>query len=275
MSGILLAVLASLFWGFNGIFLRKGLEGKDVVSGTITVVSVTVMVLFIFSLPYIHSLHIDHIRLAMLGIAGVISYFVGRLFTYSSVASIGSSRAFSGTSTRILFSSILGFTVLSEYMSFELISGILLMSLGLYIFSTEDVSRTGIYSSVAGGFAYGLAALFVKVAMLESPVVTSFVVSLSGLIFLLIFANLRGKLSLIKNRYLAASGISLAAGNISYYYALSTTPLSIVVPLSNLYPLVTTALSFLLIQKLELVTSKTFIGSFMAVAGSIMIAASV
>ena len=49
-------------------------------------------------------------------------------------------------------------------------------------------------------------------------------------------------------------------------------PLTVVVPLSNLYPLVTTFLSYLLIQKLEYVSVKTFLGSLLAVIGSILIA---
>ncbi len=272
MIGAYLALFASLFWGLNGVFLRKGLEGRDVISGTITVVSTTSAILLVISIPdMLRTPTISPNNLAMLFLAGLVSYFFGRLFTYSSVASIGSSRAFSGTSTRIAFSALLGILLLKERAGPDVIAGVALMTLGLYIFSTEDVSREGIYSSVLGGFAYGFAALLVKVAMLPSPVMTSLVVSLSGLIALCAFAKLKGKDLVTPNRFLLASGSSLALGNVFYYYALSISPISIVVPLSNLYPLVTTALSFLLIQKLELVTPRTFLGSFLAVLGSVII----
>ena len=86
------------------------------------------------------------------------------------------------------------------------------------------------------------------------------------------FAKTQNRLKFVKNKYLILSGTSLALGNISYYLALSMAPLVIVVPLSNLYPLITTLLSYLLIQKLEYVSIKTFVGSLLAVIGSILIA---
>jgi hypothetical protein len=46
---------------------------------------------------------------------------------------------------------------------------------------------------------------------------------------------------------------------------------TVVVPLSNLYPLITTLLSYILIQKLEAAGFKVFLGSFLVVFGSILI----
>jgi len=146
------------------------------------------------------------------------------------------------------------------------------MILGLYIFSTEGFDKRGIYASVVGGFAYGLASLLIKVGMLGSIFVSVFIASISGLIFLSVFVKTQNSFKFVKDKYLVLSGTSLALGNISYYIALSIAPLTILVPLSNLYPLVTTLLSYLLIQKLESVGIKTFLGSLLAVFGSILIA---
>lgn len=272
MIGIVFAVISSIFWGFNGILLRKGLKEVDTISGTFTVVSTTTFITAIVALKDLKTTPIVYDKVLMLVLAGVISYFIGRLFTYSSVSTIGSSRAFSGTSTRILFSTIFGVFLLHEMLSLPILFGTVMMIFGLYVFSTEGFDVKGIYTSVAGGFAYGLASLLIKVGMLNSVFVSVFIASISGLTFLGMFAKTQNRLKFVKNKYLILSGTSLALGNISYYLALSMAPLVIVVPLSNLYPLITTLLSYLLIQKLEYVSIKTFVGSLLAVIGSILIA---
>ncbi len=272
MIGILFALIASFLWGVNGIFLRKGLEDEDVISATFTVILIVTLITFIFSAKDIQRTEIELNKVLMLILAGIISYFIARVITYLSVTTIGSSRAFSGTSTRIMFSAFFGVFLLHEVLNALILTGTILMIFGLYIFSTEKIDRTGIYISILSGFLYGLASFFIKAGMLESIFLSTFIASISGLLMLSIFAAVKNRLRFVRNKYLAISATSLAFGNISYYFALSLTPLTIAVPISNLYPLVTTVLSYFLIQKLESVGLKTFIGSFLAVLGSILIA---
>jgi drug/metabolite transporter (DMT)-like permease len=272
MIGIFFALVSSILWGINGIFLRKGLEKQDVVSATLTVVSIVTVITFLFSVGDLAEkpdLRVD--KVFMLILAGSISYFIARVITYFSVTAIGSSRAFSGTSTRIMFSAFFGVLLLHEVLNHLILIGTLLMISGMYIFSTEKIDRVGVYVSVLSGLLYGLASLLIKAGMLESVFLSVFIASISGLLLLTVFALLKKRIRFVKNRYLAVSATSLAFGNISYYFALSMTPLIVVVPLSNLYPLVTTILSYFLIQKLESIGLKTVLGSFLAVLGSVII----
>ncbi len=271
MIGIIFALAASFLWGVNGVFLRKGLEDEDVISATFTVILIVTMITFIFSIKDIPRTGIEPNKVLMLVLAGIISYFIARVITYFSITTIGSSRAFSGTSTRIMFSAFFGVFLLHEILNSLILTGTVLMVFGLYIFSTEKIDRTGIYISVLSGFFYGLASYFIKAGMLESIFLSTFIASASGLVMLGLFAAMKNRLKLVKNRYLAISATSLAIGNISYYFALSVAPLTIAVPISNLYPLVTTVFSYIFIQKLESISLRTFIGSFLAVLGSILI----
>ena len=268
MNGVVLAFLSSIFWGLNGVLLRKGFEKSDVLSGTFTVVSVSYAIVLCFAIPELPYTSFNASKVVLLAVAGIISYTVGRLFTYASIASIGSSRAFSGTSTRILFSAILGAVVLNEHVSAEITLGTSLMIIGLYIFSTEEISLRGLAYSILGGLAYGVAAMFIKLGMLESPLVSIFVASSFGLAVLTSFVAVVRRLNFEKNIYLLAAGVSLALGNISYYFALSSSLLVIVIPLSNLYPIIATLLSY----RLEMVRVRTFLGSTLAVVGSTLIA---
>jgi len=270
--GILFSLIASLLWGINGIFLRKGLEKANVISATFTVVSIVTLITFIFSIKNIHETQFRADKAIMLALAGIFSYFIARVTTYMSVTSIGSSRAFSGTSTRIMFSAIFGVFFLHEILNMLILTGTILMIFGLYIFSTEEIDRRGIYTATISGFFYGLASLLIKAGMLDNIFLSTFIASISGLLVLGIYASTKNCLKFVNNKYLLVSATSLAIGNISYYFALSLAPLTVVVPISNLYPLITTTLSYLFIQKLESIGVKTFLGSLLAVLGSILIA---
>ena len=260
-----------MFWGINGVLLRIGLKNEDVVSATTTIMLVVSTVTFAFSLRDLGSATLETHNLALLFMAGFFSYYVARIITYRSVTEVGSSRAFSATSTRILFSALFGYLVLRENVSPLILAGTGLMVVGLYIFTTEKIDRRELYISTSSGIFYGAASLLIKLGMLQSVFVSVFLASISGLLSLSAYAYLTGRLKLVRNRFVLLSALSLAAGNISYFYSLSTVPLVIAVPLSNLYPLVTTALSYIFIRKLELVGARTFAGSFLTVFGSTLI----
>ncbi len=270
MIGVAFALAASLLWGLNGVLLRKGFERSDVLSGTLTVVGISYLVVSALAIDRISTPDIS--KLAALAAAGVISYAAGRVFTYASVAAIGSSRAFSGTSTRILFSALFGVLLLNESMTAKIAIGSAAMVLGLYIFSTESVSFRGLMLSVLGGLAYGIAALLIKIGMLESPIFSAFLATSFGFAALSVVAVAAGKFRFEKNRYLIAAGLSLGIGNVLYYLALATSPIIVVVPLSNLYPLVTAFLAYAFIQQLERVQLRTVLGALLTVAGSTLVA---
>lgn len=275
MEGLLFALLASIFWGMNGIFLRVGLKDEDVVSATMTIMSVVSTITLIFSLGEISTADFEMHKVLLLALAGFFSYFVARIITYKSVTEVGSSRAFSATSTRILFSAIFGFFLLKEQLSFLTLSGTILMIIGLYIFTTEKIDKRGLYISTSSGLFYGVASLLIKLGMLQNVFISVFIASASGLLALAVYAFLTKRLRFVRNVFILLSAVSLAIGNISYFYSLSTAPLVIAVPLSNLYPLLTTTLSYLFIQRLEFVSIRTFAGSILTVSGSVLISLSI
>lgn len=271
VGGLIFALLASFFWGVNGVLLRVGLKNEDVVSATTTIMLVVSLITMLFSAREISSVELDLMKIYYLFMAGFFSYFIARIITYRSVNEVGSSRAFSATSTRILFSAVFGYLLLKENLGTFTVIGTVLMVVGLYIFTTEKIDKRELYISTSSGVFYGLASLLIKLGMMKSVFVSVFIASISGFTSLSIYAYLTGRIKLVRNRFVFLSALSLALGNISYFHSLSTSPLVIAVPLSNLYPLVTTALSYLFIRELELVGIRTFAGSFLTVIGSVLI----
>lgn len=68
------------------------------------------------------------------------------------------------------------------------------------------------------------------------------------------------------------SGLCAACGIGSYFLALSQLPVSIVVPLSSVYPLVTLAVMRVFLHQTETITPRTIVGAMCVVAGVVLIA---
>jgi len=273
VEGLIFALTASVFWGVNGILLRIGFEEEDVFSSTMTVVFLSSLITFMAAARDIGRAEVIPGNVLLLVTAGFISYFLGRLITYRSIPIVGSSRAYSASSTRILFSAILGVVVLGEEMNSLILSGTVLMILGLYIFTTEEINVREFYVSISSGLFFGLASMLVKKGMLESVFLSLAISTFSGFVFLGIFCALTGRFVLVRNRYILLSAATLTAGNILFYHALKVSPLIIAIPLSNLYPIITTFIGFIAIRELEGINLKTVGASVITVLGSVLISA--
>ena len=276
MFGEIFALLSSVFWGLNGIFVRKALQDVNPLSGTLFILTVNTLWLVFLVIAdgtLSKNLTIGFENVIFLALAGLIQQFMGRTMTYFSVHYIGSSRAYTGTSTRIFFSAILGMIVLGEKPTFLVAFGSALMIFGLYVFTTEDIRREGLALSLAAGFMYGLAAIFVKVGIIEESVSLSNLISLlSGVFALFVFSAYKGRVKPEKiSPYLFLSGTALFIGTYFYFLSLSTTPVVIAVPLSNLYPIFTTFFSFLFIQSLEKIALRTVFGVVLTVLGASLV----
>ncbi|AGK61194.1 putative membrane protein [Archaeoglobus sulfaticallidus PM70-1] len=270
MDGYIFALVASMLWGLNAVFVRKALEKTDAFSGTFFIVLVSAVCLLMMSIfdKSLFNANLTQKNLIFLAAGGILQYFFGRSLTYFSAKIVGSSRAFTGSSTRIMFSAILGILILGEKVSFMKAFGIIAMIAGMYILSMERLS--GLHISIAGGFFYGLASIVIKAGMAESVVLSNLISILSALPFLALLASRNINTSKF-NRFLLFSGFTLFLATLSYYKALSLAPVVVVVPLSNLYPVFAVIFSYLFIQSLERIGLRTFAGACIAVFGGIIV----
>ena len=271
MEGVLFAFLASAFWGINGVFLRLGLEKEDVFSSTMTVMLIGSVATFLVALGDMQNIRVDPHKVILLVAAGFVSYFLGRIITYRSIPIVGSSRAYSASSTRILFSAMLGVLILKEEINLLILSGIVMMVSGLYIFTTERINLKEFYISISSGLFFGIASLLIKVGILDNVFLSLSIATFSGFTFLAVFCFLTGRMFFVRNKYILLSAATLTSGNVLFYYALKISPLVITVPLSNLYPVITTFVGFLTVRELERINSKTIAASIVTVFGSILI----
>ncbi len=166
---------------------------------------------------------------------------------------------------------MLGVLILKEEMNVLILSGTLLMVSGLYLFTTEEIDVKEFGVSVVGGLLFGISTLLIKLGMLESVFLSLAIATFSGFIFLMFFCILTGRFYPVKNRHIFFSAITLTAGNVLFYYSLKVSPLIISIPVSNLYPLVTAFLGYIVIRDLEKTGFKTLIASLITVMGSLLV----
>jgi len=276
VRGELFALLSSICWGMNGVFVRKALQDVNPLSGTLFILTVNttwLAILVTLDGSVYRGVEITIWNILFLALAGLIQQFAGRTMTYFSVHFIGSSRAYTGTSTRILFSALLGIILLGERPSLLVVIGSGMMIFGLYIFTTEGIDRKGLTLSLLAGFMYGLAAILVKKGIIYESISLSNLISLvSGTLALFTFSAYKGKVAPEKiSPYLFLSGTALFLGTYFYFLSLSLTDVVIAVPLSNLYPIFTTFFSYLFIQSLEKISLRTVLGVVITVSGATLV----
>ena len=130
--------------------------------------------------------------------------------------------------------------------------------------------------AVIGLVAYSLVAPLVKLSTEKIPpqiavIVTNFILVVSAIVW----AKFKGfkileHLSLSKhNLYLYSAGIVLGIGIISYYMALSSGPVSVVVPIFGLYIAVSSVVGIFVLG--ESVSATKIAGLFLAIASIILV----
>ncbi len=276
--GVWFALLSALLWGVNGVILKVGLGGVDRLVGTYITVGISAVFLLILA-TYRSDFHIlsdvSAKSVIFLSLGGIFQYTLGRTFAYSSIQAIGSSRAYPITSSRILFSALLGVLVLGEKMGWLLAFGTILVFAGIFILTSEgSLELRGFHYALAGAIFWGISPIFIKLGLLSDVVLSNLISILSGFsayTFIIYLKRDNRYISRNSIPFLALSSLTSFVAILSFYYALSLTPVVIVMPISNLYPLFTVFFSFIFIQRLEHVTMRVLIGSIVVILGTYLV----
>jgi transporter family protein len=138
----------------------------------------------------------------------------------------------------------------------------------------------GYLLALGAATAYGINAVVIREG------VQRFGVALPGLAVAMLVALLSMGLVSLRQRpprgpfpgraflFIVLSGLCSSVGIGSYFLALSQFPISLVVPISSIYPLVTLVLARLFLQQSERITWRAGLGAAFVVAGVILVALS-
>jgi|GEM_PF-2225291 uncharacterized membrane protein len=274
-TGLIFAFIAAILWGINGVVVKKGLRDIHPFHGTFLTILFSIL-LFLPLLYFTDSFSISAFTkksIVFLGLAGVAQYFLGRGFSFSAVKFIGPSRAYSIISMRILLSAFFGVVILEESMSLSLATGTFLVFAGIYFTITDDsgvMNRKGLMFAIFSSFSRGVSPIFIKLGIVGGSILMSNFISLiSAAVALSLGTPFYGRIRVDKRSttYMVVSAFITLMAVISYYYALSITPVTLVAPVTNLSLFITLVASYLTIQKIERVNIKIVIGVILVVAG--------
>jgi drug/metabolite transporter (DMT)-like permease len=287
--GILLAILAAASFGVARVFAGLGLQGiKPLTGGVISLIFGWLLALAVSLVFQFEALvSISPAEMGWLALIGVVSFTLGRGFTFLGIRHIGASRSTSVYASYPLFTLALALPFLGERVSAALVTGVLLIIGGLTLLVSEREAEKkvtmganrllGYGFSLAAAISYGGNVVLIKwvVSGMVHPLVTVTVSLFFGTLALSTIGG-RGLGDSIRNHpgatgFLALSGLTMTLGAMSIYSALSIAPAVVVTPLGATSPLFTLVGTYLFLQRLEKVTYHVVLGCLMVVIGGILV----
>lgn len=225
--------------------------------------------------------------LGWLALIGVVSFALGRGFTFLGIKYVGASRSTTIYASYPIFTMALAIPFLGERVSVALVIGVLLIIGGLIFLLSERKPERRVITganrllgygfSLASAISYGANTVLIKwvVSGMVHPLVTVTVSLFFGTLALSAVAG-RDLGASIRNNpgstaFLALSGLTMTIGTMALYSALSIAPAVVVTPLGVTSPLFTLLGTYLFLRRLEKVTYQVVVGCLMVVVGGILV----
>jgi drug/metabolite transporter (DMT)-like permease len=288
-AGILLAIVAAAGYGVGRIFAGVGLQHIKPLPGSIISLIFGGLLVLAVSLIFRYEalVSISLITLGWIVVIGILSFALGRVFTFLGIKHIGASRGTSVYASYPLFTMALAVPFLGETVSLALVTGIVLIIGGLaLLFSEREAEKSvagganrllGYGFSLAAAVIYGANAVIIKwvVSDMVDPLVTLTIAIFVGVAILLVPAG-RGLGAAVKSNpratgILALSGMINTLGAMSLYSALEVAPAVVVAPLGATSPLFTLVGTYLFLRRLDRVTYHVALGCLVVVIGGILV----
>lgn len=222
--------------------------------------------------------------------AGVFQLAMGILFLYASMQRIGAARTAIMSGTQVIFAPLISIIFFGETISVPLIVGTLIIFGGLAFVSASSPTtvrnrvpprtlRFGYLCGVLTGFFWGASYPFSRMATLSLgyPGTSSlfcYIFGVAAISAVLMFSKSEGKFEIGRTSkvYLSLSGALNTLGTLARSTALSLAPVVLVSPFASLSPLPAVLLSYLIIQKAELINRKVVVGAVAVVTGAVIVA---
>ncbi|MFC1938522.1 DMT family transporter [Chloroflexota bacterium] len=228
---------------------------------------------------------------AWLSAAGIVQFVVARSLFYRCVQLYGA--IVSQVMVRIypIITVILGVSLLSEPLTWNLVIGAVLIVCGIIIISLNPQmfrSGQGIFKGVprklfllgiSAGLCTGISPILVKIGLSgqTSPVVGVIISYTAAVVILGLSLVNRDRRVAINNMKAGTiglfilSGLFISAANLLRYTALSMAPASIIAPIYATSPVFVLTLSFLFNRKLEVFSAPVIAGTIAVIVGTILI----
>ena len=289
MTGVILSFLAAFCFAGATASVRQATQ--NIRASTVTIISIvtTGTLAMLTALIFFHEqvFAIQGTTFVWMAVVGVFQFVLGRLLMYIAIDKAGLVRAGPLVSTMPLFATFLALIFLNETITVPLFLGMFTVTTGAIFIVRGTNPRTG-NSSIKPGQQFPvfgtLAALCAAISFAASNVVVRMVVTTeANSIVTLAFASMFGLVmltvlyqnSLRNEHWTWNSGLvwSAIAGIFAFgalgtlFSALHYSPVLVVVPLSNVYPLPNLVIAHLFFKRLERITIPIIGGTALVIAG--------
>lgn len=283
-----------MLYGTSKILDKKGLSDSKLLTSVLFNLFISIPILLVYTVwnGELSASHFTALGVVEALFAGILQFALGILFLYASMKRVGAARASIMGGTQVVFAPVLSILFFRERITLPLVLGTLIIFGGLALVSSSSPSpirqktvpkrtlQLGYIYGVLAGFFWGASYPFSRVSTLDlgsAGTSSLFAYGFAVLaIFVILLLSRQEKKFEIPNRskvYLSGSGALNVFGTLVRSTALSLAPVVLVTPFASLSPLPAVLLSYLIIQKVELINRKVIAGAIAVVSGAVIIAA--
>ena len=258
--GAALAVTVSLCLTFQALAIRFGTR-----RGQANDALMTVFLFNVASFAVVVALRHGSYEPTLLGLgafagAGIIGTLFGTGFYYAGIERIGASRSDAIKASQPMTAAFFAILVLGEHVTLANGLGIVLIVFGVVVLVSERSAASpagegigaGVLYSIGASVAFGLEPIFAKYGFaLGTPVFVGLLVkTATAAVGLLWFLRWREGLTLtsvgasLRSKWYVVAGVANTLSLVAYYYALTVAPVAVVIPLTQVSPLLVILLSY-------------------------------
>jgi drug/metabolite transporter (DMT)-like permease len=297
MLGAFLALIAAITFGLNNASVRRGVLSGTVFQALFVTVALGIIMFFIPAVVTGEIVRIPELsttQLLCFSAAGIVHFIIGRYCNYGAVRALGSNLAGGLIQLQILVSLVVAMIFLDERLTILKSLGIV-MAIGaslitLYGRSTAtenaDLKFTpnylrGFILGIVGGIGYGIGPVLVRSGLTSAgDAMIAGCVSYSSaflvlLMLLVVSPSQRREAITIERmalRWFVLSGVAVSISQFFVYLALSMAPVTVVIPIVQLYTIFRLIFSWYLNRGYEVFDGRVVIGIFLALLGAVLLA---
>ena len=292
MLTIVLSLLSAASLGNGAVVGRASLQGIHPIMliGAAQLVGTIAVAIAALAISPADLLGITVTALPWIVIFGLVQFVIGRSSAYTSLSIIGASRVSLFISTQVPFAAFFAIAFTGESLGPLVAVGTLGVMVGLLLASGDSFTQgwsadrrnlLGYLAGLTAGAATGASTVLAKqaVSVYDSPLAITTVGMLAATLIVVpaVGAIASGNPAIREFQWkymglVALSGLSTTVSIVSQIFAVQRADVVIVAPILATFPLWTLLLSHLFIARLEQITMRLTIGTFVTVGGVVAVA---
>jgi uncharacterized membrane protein len=277
------AFQAALCFSIAHIFVRRGLEGSNALTGSVISLGTSTVIFWTLAIVLAPLALLASPAIGYFMAGGFFAPAIGQTLGYIGMERIGVARSSPIVNTSPMFSSIFAVLLLGEIWLAQNILGTFLVISGVVILSTSRPAggkwhKKDVIYPVLAALAFGISTTFRKTGLMtvNVPLLAAAVTVGTAFVVLLAIVGLKGGKQILRfNRqsssWLFAGAVINSAAILSFFSALNVGAIVRVEPLVACNPLLTILWASIFLRQFETLSWRVVGGALVTVAGTVLV----